>query len=330
MTIINYSLRMLVAALLALVMMHFVHWIEGYWIVLTAVFLMLIQMDNTFLKSQLYLLSYGILLAGHVWITAYLVSFVSLLAVYLVITTFLWLYLSATESDWFMPGLILNLLGFLSAGLPANHLLDGERFQAVLVGVAIALIVTFLVWPDTVKHIWKKYCRQGVDSINKLQQQIFEIYLKRDYGENNYFYEMKLHQYRFAILETLNRMRAFIAKLPLKEQSVYCDNANLLNVLAEAVGVLGSLRYQIKDMSTFEVCEGELQQVSSELTTALEQVVKGKLVLLDVNNIERLEEIFRSTLQVVSQEPMVLLIFINHIKNAFAEINWIAKKNICG
>lgn len=143
---------------------------------------------------------------------------------------------------------------------------------------------------------------------NYFQEIIFMIYLNRDYVERHYFYEKQLHQLRLTIFSKI-----------LKHPATHLD------IFFEILTSLGNLRYRIKDLSILEVCELELRNISKNLSILLTQKkCSEKNDTNFLNSIHAFESMYRKTLQVVVQEPLDLLIFIQNLFDLHAELR--AKK----
>ena len=125
--------------------------------------------------------------------------------------------------------------------------------------------------------------------ISQLQKLFLEIYIKRDYPQKHYFYERKIHYHFIKTLRKLRVLRRFA-----KPERV----ENMLR-LFDAVIAVGQLRYRVKDYSTFEMIEPELQALSVSIQTE-------KVIAVENN--------YYNTLSVAAADPLVFLLFIDALK----------------
>lgn len=137
--------------------------------------------------------------------------------------------------------------------------------------------------------------------MNQIQQIFFSIYIRRDYLKNYYDYERFLHQ---------ARLRAFSSMLKITSPQV--------DRLFEVVTALGSLRYQIEDFSTLEVCEKELRDLSDNISQQLNNS-KGSIDKLLIS-IHAFEEIYRGALCVIAKDPLIFWIFIQNLYALYDEL----------
>lgn len=162
---------------------------------------------------------------------------------------------------------------------------------------------------------WFKSCIHYFKSLNQLQLDIFNCYLKKDYPQNKIFYEQKIHKARVNLFLAMKKIRALV------NQKTTAQLAKLES-LYEIIFSLNTLKLRVSDQSTFEVCETEFALISNELSKTIAEII---LMLNDPVNmlnemavsignlshcIDLFQELYRSTLQVVSKEPIFFLFFV--------------------
>ncbi len=152
-----------------------------------------------------------------------------------------------------------------------------------------------------IKHYFRK--------LNQLQQCILICYIQRDYLEQRDRYEAKIHSVRKKLFDVMKKIRRCI------ENQSYL--LNLLEDLYEIIFSLNTLKLHVDDFSTFEVAKNEFKLLSQEIEKIFATnffKTNGSIKLDEFTAvIESFEELYRSTLQIVSQEPMVFLFFIQDL-----------------
>lgn len=160
-------------------------------------------------------------------------------------------------------------------------------------------------------------------ALDQLQIAIFNCYIQKDDGINHFKYELKIHKSRVKILRTMKNIRI------MNGQSSQDKLAKLEN-LYEIIFSLNTLKIRILDPATFEICEEEFKRISFKITDAIKHIVillgncstqtshtlvddTAKIIGLLSNNIDAFEELYRSTLQVVSSEPIFFLFFVQDL-----------------
>ena len=178
-------------------------------------------------------------------------------------------------------------------------------------------------------------CVHYFKALDKLQIAVFNCYLQKDYVFKKYFYEQQMHKARLRLLYAMKKIRR-VTGLDEKNHLAKLEN------LYEIIFSLNTLKLRITDHATFEVCETEFQKISQSLSKVLEHIavflfelrhqqpnisidnitnptirhmlddtakIMGKLS----NQTDRLEELYRSTLQVVSKDPIFFLFFVQSL-----------------
>lgn len=156
----------------------------------------------------------------------------------------------------------------------------------------------------------KTHCLKSLD---KLQKIIFYIYLKRNYAEQYYQYEKDLYFSSADAINSILRIKKTDEKISIQ-----------LNKIYEIIISLASLRYRIKDHTTFEVCEKELFALTTSISNNINDLInliKKKPTKHDLKNmrtsIKGFNKIYENTLQLVTNEPVQFLIFICGLKDLY-------------
>lgn len=321
MVITKAGIRVLVSAIVALLIFQFWNPPEGSWLIFSAIIFVNFQIEDSFVKNQGSILILGLFLLVMILMSHFLSGYFFLLAGFLFTTVFWGIYLGLKQPVLLYPALIINLTGLLALNLPLIQTI--HRIEAVGVGLIISLIIRSLVWPPTLKNNFQQCYDEYLIALQALQKQLFEIYLKRDYSDKKYFYERELHQKRFKIFHTLNKMGILTDKMPPQMTQFYSQLLTDLNGLTEHIISLGNLRYRIKDYSTLEVCEKELTASMEAIQQAIEALQTTKKFTINDEFIIAFEMIYQTTLKVVTNEPWIFLVFIHNIKELLGEFKGI-------
>ncbi|SRR5579883_276817 len=151
--------------------------------------------------------------------------------------------------------------------------------------------------------------KRNFKKLVRLQQLYFSIYLNKDYADQDFFYERKLHYLKARFVKEMNFSR-FVCK-KMRNNAIFND----LNDLFCVVISTGSLRYRVKDHATFEIFSVEMNELSTILAhidKMNELKTQEKLHAI----MKRFDDLYETTLQVVSNEPLKFIIFIDELKAA--------------
>jgi len=154
----------------------------------------------------------------------------------------------------------------------------------------------------------KKTLGKFINSLNQLQSIVFSCYIKRDYFANRYDYEKQIHRVRIQLFHHMKKMRLLCGDQPLSS----------MENLYEIIFSLNVFKLRVADHATFEVCENEMklftQCISAILTNACDSRFRENDSMAQLSSaINNFEELYRSTLQVVSYEPIVFLYFVQNM-----------------
>ncbi len=153
-------------------------------------------------------------------------------------------------------------------------------------------------------------------ALDQLQVVIFNCYTQRMYPEKTYDYEKNIHKVRLKLFNAMKKIRTFLDSEDLpKFENFY-----------EMIFSLNTLKLRVTDYATFEMCESEFKKVSQSLTDVLKHIIlfmngknkpdlksSAKVIANLSNRIDELEELYRSTLQVVSKDPIFFLFFVQDL-----------------
>ncbi len=172
-------------------------------------------------------------------------------------------------------------------------------------------------------------------ALNKLQSRILICYVAQDFLNKNFYYERKIYQARLRLFTIMKKIRFIV------EQKANSHLSALEN-LYEIVFSLNILKLRASDPSVFEICRAEIERISRSFSIALQkmgifiaqQEGEGKKISLEnvtdtktrilldnmakaigqfSQKIDAFEEVYRSTLQVVTPEPIFFLFFLQNL-----------------
>jgi len=171
---------------------------------------------------------------------------------------------------------------------------------------------------------WLKTCIHYFKTLDVQQKAIFACYLEKNYAKQLDPYEKKIRNTRLKLLTAMKKIRA-LSSTDSRGKLERLEN------LYEIIFSLNTLKLRISDQAIFEICEVELKKISLSLSDALKhamiflnskQLEKKSARMMDdtaknigrlSRQIDALEELYRSTLQVVSQEPIFFLFFVQDL-----------------
>jgi hypothetical protein len=185
---------------------------------------------------------------------------------------------------------------------------------------------------------WLKECIHYFKTLDTLQKAIFSCYLEKDHDN---VHEKNIRTARKRLLQAMIKLRS----LPYKNAN---ERLGKLENLYEIIFSLNTLKLRILDPSTFEICKTEFKKISDSLSHILEHTTifldrqrnprkkmsvqnladqhaarmmdeTGKNMGQLSRNINDLDELYRATLQVVSQEPIFFLFFLQDL-TAFRDV----------
>ncbi len=161
-----------------------------------------------------------------------------------------------------------------------------------------------------IKNVETKIFSNYFKILNQLQELIFSCYIKRDYFEKRYQYEENIQQIRKQLFEVMKKLRLLFGG----ETKKISQFENLYEIIFS----LGTLKLRVPDQATFEVCENEMKILSNCLAKillgfSLHKNSLPQLIDAFAGAVNGFEELYQSTLQVVSYEPIVFLFFVQDL-----------------
>lgn len=136
-----------------------------------------------------------------------------------------------------------------------------------------------------------------------LQRQLFYCYLKKDFVKRPLYYTKKLDRTRFAVLRATQKARSRMS----------AKMVDSIEQLAEIIYSIHQLRYRIDDYTIFKVCQRELIALNNTSIAALrasDRLTRSTYLDALLDAIHEFEGLYNRTLQVVANEPIVFLFFI--------------------
>lgn len=314
------AIRTLIAGLVAIYVGNYFPSLQNYWIILTAVLLVQSRVGYLIQEHVAYQLVAGLLAAALVFAASYLGSVIVWLAVFLSLTSLVSVYLGFRYRNLFLTAYLVNLLAMISGGVPVDFEQTWQRSEFVLYGTVISLAITIICWPSILRLQIKAMMRTCLKINLQLLRIIFDIYLKKDYAANHFFYEKKIYY--------LSRLFAYwmraLWNLGQRSNGVFSDKVARIDRIFSIATGLGALRYRISDHSTFGMINLELSDIWPAMAEKFKAAANGKHVPADdrvQKNIDRLDEVYQGALQVAAQEPIVYLFFIQGLQAIDEELN---------
>jgi hypothetical protein len=309
---LRQAIRTLAAGLFAIVMAHYFLSPATYWMILSACLLAQVRIGDLFYQHIVSQLAVGMLAAIGVFFASWWGKNLLFLSMFLAITSFVSVYVGFRWKNLFFAAYVVNLLAMMGGGMPVDLQAAAVRRQYIICGMLIAMGTTFSCWPNYFRFAVKTTVQNCRNICKKTLATAFSIYLMHDYLPQYFVYEKKIYQLSrefFYWIDVLSRLseRKKNKKIPVRK----------LIYTFQIIMALGLLRYRVKDHTTFEVIDQELKNVLS----ALDDSFNKPYFPNDLDeSIDRLEEVYRSALQVVAQEPLIFLFFIQDLRALAKEL----------
>jgi|GEM_PF-3465996 len=292
---ISQIIRTLVAGIVAFFFSRYIASEQSYWIVLSAVFFVQIRVGYRLSSHLVSELITGVLTAIGIFVVAHIRENPYGLAVILSLISGISVYVGFRQAKLFWPAFLGNLLVIFSSGMPVGIF--------VLYGLLIAMLVTMIICPSSLKNQTKQAIKTGWALSEKLFRVIFTVYIDQDYATQHFFYEKKIYylsQLFFNKAILLHRLNQSNDKKVIQ-----------MNRIFEIIMGLGSLRYRVDDHFNFEIISQELKDL---LIVFLAKFNAKKSEDSIENIIDRLEEVYRGALQIAAKEPLGFLFFISELR----------------
>lgn len=160
-----------------------------------------------------------------------------------------------------------------------------------------------------------------LSTLNQFQHFIFTMFLQKDYLDRLDDYEKKMHQHR---------LKVFLAVGKLRKNLKWTRYKNMLSTLIHLYEIMFSLyelNQRVKDRTLFDVCAIEFKSLSLQLDIIFKKIMHKEFVDLDVfsSAIVSFDELFRSTLQIISPEPIIFLFFVQDLLALYQELTSVSR-----
>ncbi len=156
---LKHSLRLTLASTIGMFFWHLVQEPCAFWTIMAAGLLIDSASGPTLRTRQLTMLGAGFLLAALIFITALLSHTLWLILPWIFVTVFLLLMIPYGQPQRHLAGIYLAILTLLALKYPPGLTSAIENSLSVLLGLMIAYMVNFHVWPDRDNHPWAPPCR---------------------------------------------------------------------------------------------------------------------------------------------------------------------------
>ncbi len=304
---------------------------QGYWIVLSALGAQLISI-NSINKSVLL----GVGTAFSVIILTMVVNCIAyhflVLAICLAGIIFTTIYLGIRYASWWTASWVMNVLVIASVSLSLNQGQLSQRCLCILLGFLIVLLL---------QRIFSFYCKNNTQKalakcltrLCELNQSIFSCLLAKDYVEKKYFYEKELHDKRNQFFYELNAARQSVKNVDKARHHALGLIEKKIDYLYENFSAVSMVLYRVTDHATFDVVHKELYAIVSSISAILTEAShkllnRDKTIIQDnllIENIQQLEDVYQSALQVVSPDPKVFLLLIYDLRALIDALNELMK-----
>jgi uncharacterized membrane protein YccC len=333
MTAVKQVIRNIIAALLALGFYSILPGSQGYWIVIATLLALQVSNHSLLRRKIIFLVTLGLLTAALTFIANIIAKPVFVLAFFLALMVFSSILVAARDTRYWSAAFLVSFSVLLSAGLPVDIDVSGERFFYILLGFVIAILLQFLPFAHRLLPDVKRSVADCLDNLGQLTQAIFSCYTTTAYTEQLYMSEKLLHDQRIEFLQAMSQARLLAGQLVGRDRESFATILLTLEHVYEIILALGSLLYRVNDHSTFAVASQELINIAQSIATSLQVLSEGlagqqspdlaEIPLLE--KIQQFEEVNQSALQVVAHEPIVFMLFIHDLTALYAAIQLLAE-----
>ena len=218
---------------------------------------------------------------------------------------------------YYFLSLLINLFVLVFAFfLPQSNHIESNAISMVY-GALLILLLRIIFWPYFSRSETTFFFRKAIRVLKTLQDEIYACFLQAEYVDSEYLFERRIHSEK-------RRFALCIEKL--KE----VDDKNTMLIKLENIYALlldaAQLRRRVSDHTIFELCQHELKSLLialDHLFLTLERSITTSQCLDQdflTREINQLESMFQSILQVTAREPIIFLLFIYHLKVLREEI----------
>jgi hypothetical protein len=311
----------MIAALLAFGFAMYLQLPSGYWIIVSALLGFYFSLRLVMQRQFIILMAVAFFTALLAFATSQLANYTYLLAFFLLALTFVMVYLGLKQASLWAATFIASFYAILSAGVATTFAGGIERFYCIVLGFAIAIFVQIILMRGRLEVDVGLVMANSLLRLARLSQAIFLCYVTHNYEEEHFNYEKKLHKCRSGFLYEINQARYLLSKIAKSEQQHFYLMLGYIEQMYEILQSLSLLINRVKDHSTFSVADKEFLAISSSVDAHFRRLAKAihtKEVKAEQSNvlsedIYELEEINRTVLQVVAEDPLVIMIFIQDL-----------------
>lgn len=324
---LHQAIRTALAALLALIVYRYSHWLEGYWIVLAAAFLMQTRLGETQAQQMFTLTLSGICAAGLAYGAGFFWQHTLLLAFYLAGVSFATVFIGLLNANIAICGFFVNLFAIMSAGIITTTAGQLERSLMILLGVAFTLLAS-LLWPTQPLRNWHQAVKIYLLGLAEFNETLSRSYLHPEYYLKKKKFENVLHERRNRLLRLLNAARQTFQGLQNRKQpeqkifsidsSSYCQWKNVQDkrlVLAEdlfiAVIALGNIRHNLTEQFTLDLFKEDLSCIHHTLSTVLRAIAENELNIVAVN-LDLLQKAINKLKEKIKMPELVLRLELSY------------------
>jgi len=222
----------------------------------------------------------------------------------------LFIWFGYRHHHWLKPILWITLLSIIAALQIMTPVQSLYRSGLLAGGFVVVCVGMFNIPRWFVKQEVQVAIDIALRSLKQLTTEVFDCFTV-EYADNIYFFERRLHEQKYKVMESLLRLK----RLPLGSNFIEeCNNIYL------ALLDCAQLRWRVSDAATFELCREEMVNLKKALLQAFDSLIKTHATqrvspLTSLNQpIERLEENYQTILQIAAREPLVFLLFLASIK----------------
>jgi hypothetical protein len=278
---------------------------QRHWLIWSGLFLSLITQGDSFLKRQMIILLTAIGSLLSVWLVANAHVVPMALAFVLLVITLVCVYSTQRHPEYSLSYFLINLFALLGACFPPSHAEEAQCLLFLASGAFIPLVLQFIFLPGFKKRESQAFFHIAMQCLSDLNRDIFACFLERDYPDNKYQYEKRLHSQKMRLMQTVSHSK-----------KIGLTFANELTRIFEILLDLAQLRGRVSDFSIFQVCAIELTAIQD----AMDQLLSGKSKDTErlFECIQRFEETYQHVLTVTAKEPLPFLLFIASLR-AFSE-----------
>jgi uncharacterized membrane protein YccC len=272
--------------------------------------------------KDFFLLSTGFITAIAACVSSLLAPHLLFLALFLFFTSFVSINVGLLWPVVWDAAFISNYYANLSSGFIGTLSMVEQRFACILIGFGIAMLLQTLFFPNRLQGDLRVVLADCVNELRALNQAIFACYLATDYDKNSFFYDKELHARRRDYLYEMHSARVLLNKIKPTKRVHFEKLVDDIERCNEVLLSLSMLTHRVTDHSTFQVAYKELSLISENIYGELSAI---KLALLKKKSKDRsdtlkediyqLEDVNRSALNVVSNDPMVFLIFLQDLSS---------------